>query len=459
MIFLEQKDCRISAVFLFFGAGSVFLVCLFLHLCHTFNLTFIGFFGILNKNKVIFRPSGGSERIISMKKFVALLLVAIMAVSVLSACTDKEKELSYAITATVNGEEVRYSAGPYRYYLQWTHDYYYSYLSTLYSKSGKTMDWSALLESTAFSGTKETLSQTIVKEAKELYMLYLYVQETFDDVGLTLSAEDEAAIDKLIQNDFVGVYGNDKFNTIRQTLGLSYDEFRSVVGTNIKSERLVEYFYGENGVQAISQAEKKDYFKNNYARFKYVIKMTVDSDGNEYSKTKVEEVRGQIDAAVAELNAGVPFEDVLVKYSEDYNMLTDDMTVSEKEAYELQNKTMLEDGLIINEAGVFSQNLATYYGISVDADVVDKVFSLKIGEYATVTIDDSIWIVKRYDHMEKESYYTDVENAVYSSLYSEDLSSKHTAWTQSLNYTYNEKLLETYKPETLTDLFDFANAS
>lgn len=393
-----------------------------------------------------------------MKKIIALILVAVLCAGLFAGCASDNNLDSYAITAVVDGKEVQYPAGPYRYYLQWSHDYWYAYMTTLYGQSGQTLDWSAMLQQ-SLSGSGETLSQSIVKEAKELYMLYLYVHETFDELGLTLTEEEKSEVEQLIQKDFVGVYGNDRFNTIRQTLGLTYDEFWDVIATNVKSARLVEYYYGENGTQAISLEEKQDYFKNNYVRFKYVIKMTKDTDGNSYSDTKIAEVQAEIDAAVAELDSGVSFEDVLVKYSEDYKQDMSEMTVSQKEAYELQNKTMLEDGLIINEEGVFSQNLSTYYGISVDQDVVDKVYSLQVGEYATVTIDDSIWIVKRYDHTEKESYYTDVEDLVFSALYADDLQAKHTAWIQSLNYKYNENLLATFTPENLTDLFDFASIS
>jgi hypothetical protein len=80
--------------------------------------------------------------------------------------------------------------------------------------------------------------------------------------------------------------------------------------------------------------------------------------------------------------------------------------------------------MVINDQGVFSEDLATLYNITVDSDVVDKVFSLKNGEYAAVTIKNSIWIVKRYDHTEKESYFTDVEETVFAALYADDLAAK-----------------------------------
>jgi len=89
----------------------------------------------------------------------------------------------------------------------------------------------------------------------------------------------------------------------------------------------------------------------------------------------------------------------------------------------------------------------------VDDAIVDKVFALRDGEYATVTIDDSIWIVKRYDNGEKEEYYEGVKDTVFNALYSDDLAAKHTAWRSKLNYQFNEDLVNACKPENLGILF------
>ena len=114
---------------------------------------------------------------------------------------------------------------------------------------------------------------------------------------------------------------------------------------------------------------------------------------------------------------------------------------------------------MVNDQGVFSESLAAYYNITVDADIVDKVFSLKNGEFAAITTDDSVWIVQRFDHKEKESYFTDVKDTVFKSLYADDLAAKHTEWRSRLNYVYNEAVIDAYRPEYLTDLFKFSQSA
>ena len=401
---------------------------------------------------------GGLKGNFLMKKVLSLFLVLVLATAIFAGCS-KKADLSYAVTGTVNGETKEFPVGPYRYYVQWMTDYYYAYLSYIASQSNTKMTWTEMLADKSFSGGKMTLSDSIIESAKDQYMTYLYIDVTFDALGLKLDAEDEKEVDRIIQQDWVALYGNDGFNTIRQTLGMSYDEFRNLMACNLKSEKILDYYYGEGGPNEIPEKEMKDHFANNYVRFKYVVMMTQDSDGNEYNDTKLAKIEANKNAVLAELEKGTDITTLIPQYSDDYTEITDDLTATEKETLELQNKTMLEDGLIVNDKGVFSESLASYYNITVDEDIVDKAFSLKNGEYATVTIEDSVWIIQRFDHNEKESYFTDVKDSVFKTLYADDLAAKHTDWRSRLNYVYNEDVIDAYRPEYLADLFKFSDTT
>ena len=393
-----------------------------------------------------------------MKKVLSLVLAILMMLTVFVGC-NRGPDLSYIVTGTVNGESQNFPIGPYRYYVQWMTDYYYAYLSTLAAQMEKEMKWTDMLQDKSLSGGVQTLSDTIIESAKDQYMSYLYIELTFDQLGLSLTAEDQKEIDRIIQQDWVALYGNDGFNSIRQGLGMTYDEFRNLMACNIKGEKIIQYYYGEGGAYEITAQEMEDYYANNYVRFKYVLKMTEDSDGNKYNDTKMAQVKADKDAVLDALSKGTPMEDLIVQYSDDYTKITDEMTVSEKESYEAQNKSMVEDGLIINDQGVFSETLATYYSITVEDDIVDKVFSLKNGEYAEVTVDNAIWVVQRLDHKEKEEYYTNVKDACFKALYADDLAAKHTDWRSRLNYLYNDAAIDAYRPEYLEDMFKFSEST
>ena len=390
-----------------------------------------------------------------MKKFFALLLAMILVVGMLAGCNGKA-DLTYAVSGTVNGESRKFAVGPYRYYVQWMTDYYYAYIMTMAAQANKKVSWTEMLADKTLTAP-DTLSDYIVTTAKEQYMTWLYVELTFDALGLKLDADDETEINRIIQEDWVSIYGNDGFNTIRQTLGLTYDEFRNLMACNLKSQKIIEYYYGEGGPNEVTLDEMKEYYANNFVRFKYIVLMTQDSKGNKYGEDKMNEITNNKATIMAALeNKTSTFEDLIVKYSDDYTEITTDMTSSEKEAAEKQNKTILEDGLIIDSEGVFDKNLATYYNVVVDSDIVDKVFGMKNGEFVSVKLDDSIWIIQRYANDEKAEYFEDVKEMTYQALYQDDFAAKHTDWRNRLNYVYNEAVIDAYKPENLADLFDFA---
>ncbi|MBP3300917.1 MAG: hypothetical protein J6M34_05375 [Clostridia bacterium] len=403
-----------------------------------------------------------------MKKILALLLVLVMTAALFAGCSgseqsdgykltnqEKESEITYILTAKKNGETVEYGKAPYLYYLQWLRDYYYAYITSISSQLGSNAPtWDKMLESTLFTAP-DTLSQAIVSTAQEQYMTYLFVEEKFNELGLKLSEDEIKTVDALIQSDWIALYGHDGFNTIRQTLGLSYDEFWNIVACNTKTEKLIEYYYGEGGPLEVTKEDKQEYFENYYARFKYVIFATQDSDGNKYGEKKLNEVYAKRDAALAELDNGVPFEEVLAKYSEDYKDLSDEkLTVSQKQAYEAQNKAMVEDGLVISDKGVFSETLATYYNITVEDGVVNKIFAMKDGDVQAITGSNAIWIVKRYDATEKEAYFNDVESLIFKALYAEDFETTIKDWKADLSYQFNLEALDVYAPANLHDLFD-----
>ncbi|MBQ1965792.1 MAG: hypothetical protein II348_03870 [Clostridia bacterium] len=393
-----------------------------------------------------------------MKKVLSLFLALLLMLTVFAGC-NRKPDLSYIVTGTVDGESRNFPIGPYRYYVQWMTDYYYAYLSTMAAQMDKKMSWTDMLADTSFSGGTRTLSDTIIETAKDQYMSYLYIELTFDQLGLSLTEEDQKEIDRIIQKDWVALYGNDGLNTIRQGLGMTYDEFRNLMACNIKGDKILQHYYGKGGAYEVTDQEMEEYYANNYVRFKYVVKMTQDSDGNKYNDTKMAQIEADKTAVLDALSKGTPMADLIPQYSDDYTEITDKMTVSEKETFEKQNKAMVEDGLVINDQGVFSEELATYYSITVDEDIVDKVFSLKNGEYAAVTVDNAIWIVQRLDHKEKEEYYTAVKDACFKALYADDLAAKHTDWRSRLNYIYNDAAIDAYRPEYLEDMFKFSEST
>ncbi len=387
-----------------------------------------------------------------IKRILALFTAAILLSGVLlvsAGCTPKA-DASYIITA--NGE--KYPVEPYLFYLRWMHDYYYAFAQEVADANKQSVNWTKVLASTDLTAPL-TLSEYLVSSAKSSYLTYVVVNKVFRELGLSLTQEQWDEVDQIIQKDWVMVYGQDGFNSLRNELHMSWEEFRDLMAVQKKSDAIIQYYYGTGGELEISEEEMKDYFEEKYARFKYIVLMTKDDKDKDLSEEELAQKKETRDTVLARLEEGAAFEDLIREYSEDYVRDTSDLTTAEKESAEKQNTMVTEDGLVTNTDGVFDSALATYYSIKVDTDVVDKVFTIKEGEYTTVEIDDSIWIVKRYSTGEKEEYFESAREDCFSALYASDLNTKFTKWTAELNYAYNDAALTTYAPENLTVLFRF----
>lgn len=395
-----------------------------------------------------------------MKKTIALLLAFVLSCTLFSACNqEKPADTSYIVTSSADGADAVYPTSLYRFFVQWLTDYYYDLASSSATASGGTLNWEPMLAAKFAFTQNKTLSDFIVTTAKDQYMTALYTNATFRDLGLSLTDEEWKSVDKQIQDDWVSVYGNDGFLAICRKLGMTYDEFRDQMASSIKQQKIVDYYYGAGGESEVTEAEKRDYFENNYVRFKYVVLLLQDSDGNELGTEELAEVTETRDLVLSKLDQGASFEDMVREYSYDHVEITDKMTDSEKLAAQRQNETIVEDGLVTDADGIFDQALALYYNMTLDEAVIEKVFSLKEGEYAAVQTEDAIWIVKKYSNTEKESYFENASAAVYQALYADDLSAKHTAWRSRMNFIYNEDAVAEFLPEKLEKLFDFTTSS
>ena len=184
---------------------------------------------------------------------------------------------------------------------------------------------------------------------------------------------------------------------------------------SLRSTAVMEYLYGENGVDKVSEEELEQYYQENFAGY-FVIKLDMnnkiktDEEGNRVRKTTKdsEGVETELDAyemvaltdeekeekallpqiLVYKLEDDVDFQELAVEYSDDY--------LSVKYA----------DGLYITEA-----QLTNYLS---DSTVISAVQALEVGAYTQpVSVSDGkyTYIVKRVELLEKayaEEEYADL---------------------------------------------------
>ncbi|MBQ1966144.1 MAG: hypothetical protein II348_05650 [Clostridia bacterium] len=369
------------------------------------------------------------------KLIAALLLTVLMTSLVLTGCS--------ASIMTANGEKMK--TGYYSFYVHWQRDYYKEMLK------GYGYDITSSMDS-YFTQT-ETVRQAIVSSAKTQYLTFVIVTKKFEELGLSLTEEQTNEIQKQYDEEWIKVYGEKGMKNILKTLKLSKDEFLNLLAVEYKSDALLEYYYGPEGITPITEKDKKDYYNNNYYRFKYILLETTDDKDKALPADEIIYKRNLAEDLYQRVLNGESFEDLIPQYSEDYAKITDKMTAEEKAEAEKSNTAAVTDGLICDKDGIFNRTLYNYYDICVNSKIVSRLEELKGGDVSVVEIDNSIWVIKEYDINEKDSYYEGKEEAIFQSLYGPDISNKYTMWMAELNYEFNDDVLAELDPGTFTDLF------
>lgn len=372
------------------------------------------------------------------KRIVSTLLLIILLLGILSVTGCSQ---SYIMTA--NGEKM--DAAYYNFYLRWQRDYYKKLLE------GYGYDFESSLDN--YYTETETVRQTIVSSAKAQYLSYIVVSAKFEEYGLALTDAQVSELEALYQDEWVKTYGEDEMKNILKELGLKKQEFLNLLAVEMKSNALLEYFYGENGLNPITEKDKQDYFKENYYRFKYVLLSTVDEENDALPPDEIQAKKTLANDICDQVRNGAAFEDMVEKYSEDYIKITDKMTEEEKKSAQESNHTATVDGLFPNKEGVFNQTLYNYYGISVNLSIIKELEKMNVGDVATVETDTSVWVIKKYDILEDPKFYKNRKTIIYEALYSDDFNSKYTLWLAELEYVFNEEALAERDPEIYTDLF------
>ncbi len=147
-------------------------------------------------------------------------------------------------------------------------------------------------------------AQSWIKDRALRYLgAYYYVQDQFDALGLTMSEEDQQAMDTGFASSWA--YYKDVFEGI----GISEESFKKAYAEyNVKFRMVLLALYGEGGEKALSESELKDYYLENYDAYEYmyVSKSKNDEDGNSIAITdeEHEELLKNLNIYADEVNDG-----------------------------------------------------------------------------------------------------------------------------------------------------------
>lgn len=152
---------------------------------------------------------------------------------------------------------------------------YIYYLSSAYSEAAGKVDAEAEVLKADIDG--KTGSQWVSDKAMNYLYSYYYVNQKFDELGLTLDDTDQDSIEN------AAVYMWSIYKTQFETMGIAESSFRQAYAVyNTKLSKLLSAMYSEGGELALSEDELHDYYTGKYVYYQYTYAdlSATDEDGN-----------------------------------------------------------------------------------------------------------------------------------------------------------------------------------
>ena len=268
-------------------------------------------------------------------KIVATVLVACFALCILVGCGDSG---SAAMTLTKDGKTYTISTAELGLLMKIRK---LDYCCQLYITTS--IDTPELWADYADDEQTQTYGQFYTNQIHLQAQSILAEKYLFDLYGLELSKDTLDGF-KTSAKTAAANYGGK--GTYKQYFGYTAEQYYDMYMPMVeRSEAIVEYLYGENGAEKVTAEEKETYFTENYVAYQFIMitmtnsvkvdengdrvrKTSTDADGNvtildEYetvTMTEEEKADKQLLAKLilTELEKGASFEELVMKYSDDY---------------------------------------------------------------------------------------------------------------------------------------------
>ena len=257
------------------------------------------------------------------KSFYKKILAAATALTMIFAATGCGESTAWIAKC----EDMTLNSGVYIFYQTEA----YSEATSKLKKDNEELDISdtKLLKTMTVEGTD--ITQWINSHAEEKIKIFMAVNKKFDELGLSLSAEDESAIDNISESYWQYYAENYEKN------GIGKDSFRQIVEFDYKKEDVFLHYYGEGGEKECADPEIGAYLEGNYSRVKTIKFDLTDSEGAALGDDEKKEVKKLAEDYLKKANSGSDFDELIEEYQEYKDKLAEEAAAEEEAAENEEN--------------------------------------------------------------------------------------------------------------------------
>lgn len=364
-----------------------------------------------------------------LRKLVAVLLVACMALS-LAGCGDT--------TWIMKADDIVLNSGLYIYYqtqgyyeavmtlAQQDMNYYYAY-----------MYGQPLLEEKLNDGTVEDYTN---QYAIDMCRQYVVVEHLFNELGLEVSAEDEALIKAQVRNTW-----NDSKESL-ESIGISESTLRKVITSRIKEDLVFEAYYEVGGIKGTTEETIKDHLSDDYARIKFMTFNFAESIEDAIDEAVKNDQLALAQSYLDRANAGEDMNTLIEEYNAYLESLKEEETTDEETADNETADETVEAETEDEEADPYlNETLLHVDGTYPSEKFVGYVFNnCKVGEYSLIQDDINFYLVQRLDILERNDIYENYRDSLIAEIYDSDYTKLINETLAKYDIDINEKSVKRY---------------
>ena len=334
-------------------------------------------------------------------RFTALVLIVALCVCAFAGCVNKQ---SWAVKS--DGGKHSISAAMYIYLLEQNKS---SYLQSNSLTESEDM-WDEQYTD------EYTLGQYLQAYTLETLVSYIIWRQQFDNLGLSFTEAEEAAIQAEIDAMLEESGGETVVKESLRENGLDYDDYMDLVYYDTqKVYKVVDYYFGENGIEPANEEDVKAYFEENYARCKHILISSLDSDGYTVTGDEMLKVKQTAQEVydLAKKADDAAFDKLIEQYNEDEGVA----------AY--------PDGYVFTTGEM--------------VDSFEKAaFDMEVGETRLVESEYGFHIMRKLT-LEDEQVFTDeVRRQLLTQLKSTELAELYDQWTEDIPVKVNRDVFKKY---------------
>lgn len=332
-----------------------------------------------------------------MKKIICLLLIVSLSVSTLVSCTSAKSTPVFTLG------EYSISDNEYKYWIS----YYKTSFFSMFAEAGYVDADNYSEEFWLTSSEGETLGELTVNQVDNSLKQLLVCQKLYDDYGLGAINDNDTQIDSAVKekidDNAKQIGSRNALNAALGTYGLNINNLSDIYKAEFRRALVLEYLYGDEGTEKVTNEEIESYYKENYNRVKHIYldlneKYVLNEDGEkvmnpstgyyrteELTDEEKTEKRTLGNSLLESAKNGEDFDKLIEKYGEDESM------------------TYYTDGLYITSEDTYEEAF------------LNAVLEMEVGEVRLVESSMGLHIIKKFE-LEDAAYEKEINENFFDGL-------------------------------------------